>query len=103
MALVLLVKRATDVETFPVMFQSPLKIVARAKHVADPIQALSPLRGLPVALLIGPEGGFSAEERAPLLSKSYVTAISLGPRIMRADTAAVAALALVNATIGDWR
>ena len=74
-----------------------------AAAIADPVQALSPLRGLPVALLIGPEGGFDRQERALLLSKSYVTAISLGPRVMRADTAAVAGLALVNATIGDWR
>ena len=70
--------------------------------MADPIEALSRLRGEPVALLIGPEGGFDPQERALLLSKPYVTTISLGPRIMRADTAAVAALALVNATIGDW-
>ncbi len=74
-----------------------------AASIADPVLALTPLRGAPVALLIGPEGGFDPQERALLLSQSYVTAISLGPRIMRADTAAVAALALVNATIGDWR
>lgn len=55
-----------------------------------------------VAVLIGPEGGFSTSERAFLMSRPYVTAISLGPRIMRADTAAVAALALVNAVLGDW-
>lgn len=74
-----------------------------AAPIADPIEALLPLRGQPLALLIGPEGGFDSQERALLLSKPYVTAISLGPRIMRADTAAVAALALVNATLGDWR
>lgn len=54
------------------------------------------------ALLIGPEGGFSQDERKLLLSKDFVTAISLGPRILRADTAAVAALAAVQATSGDW-
>jgi 16S rRNA (uracil1498-N3)-methyltransferase len=54
-------------------------------------------------LLIGPEGGFDESERALLASKPYVTRISLGPRILRADTAAVAALALVNAVLGDWR
>ena len=70
--------------------------------VANPLAALSPLRGRSLALLIGPEGGFAPEERALLLSKPFVTAISLGPRIMRADTAAVAALALINAAAGDW-
>ena len=62
-------------------------------------------RGDPgVAVLIGPEGGF-ADERArhARSSKPFVVPISLGPRIMRADTAAVAALALVNAALGDWR
>jgi 16S rRNA (uracil1498-N3)-methyltransferase len=74
-----------------------------AADVQDPVAALLPLRGRPVAVLIGPEGGFDAEERNLLRAQSYTHAISLGPRIMRADTAAVAALALVNATIGDWR
>ena len=54
-------------------------------------------------MLIGPEGGFDPEERAALLAKPFVHPISLGPRVMRADTAAVAALALVNAALGDWR
>jgi 16S rRNA (uracil1498-N3)-methyltransferase len=57
----------------------------------------------PVAVLIGPEGGFDPAEREALLRLPSTLAISLGPRIMRADTAAVAALALVNAVIGDWR
>jgi 16S rRNA (uracil1498-N3)-methyltransferase len=69
--------------------------------VANPVAALSGLKPGPVAVLIGPEGGFAPEERELLLSKPYTTAISLGPRILRADTAAVAALALVNATVGD--
>ena len=56
----------------------------------------------PAAILVGPEGGFTVEERAMLSALPYVTAISLGPRIMRADTAAVAVLALVQAVIGDW-
>ena len=54
-------------------------------------------------MLIGPEGGFSADERARLRDLAFVTALPLGPRILRADTAAVAALALVQATCGDWR
>jgi 16S rRNA (uracil1498-N3)-methyltransferase len=54
-------------------------------------------------VLIGPEGGFSEAERALLLEQPFVVPISLGPRILRADTAGVAALALVQAIIGDWR
>jgi 16S rRNA (uracil1498-N3)-methyltransferase len=53
-------------------------------------------------VLIGPEGGFSASEQARIRAMPATRTISLGPRIMRADTAAVALLALVNATIGDW-
>jgi 16S rRNA (uracil1498-N3)-methyltransferase len=56
----------------------------------------------PAAVLVGPEGGFTPEERDLLKAQSYVTAISLGPRIMRADTVAIAALALVQSAIGDW-
>ena len=57
----------------------------------------------PLAVLIGPEGGFDGTERSLILQRSNVLRISLGPRILRADTAAVAALALVQATLGDWR
>ncbi len=57
----------------------------------------------PAAVLIGPEGGFSPEERARLLALSYAARVSLGPRILRADTAAVAALTLWQASVGDWR
>jgi 16S rRNA (uracil1498-N3)-methyltransferase len=71
--------------------------------VSDPALALGRLERGPVALLIGPEGGFSPEERDRLNTLPYVTPLSLGPRILRADTAAVAALALVQAFIGDWR
>jgi 16S rRNA (uracil1498-N3)-methyltransferase len=69
----------------------------------NPADALKDLPRGPSALLIGPEGGFSEKERADLMQRSYVTPLSLGPRILRADTAAVAALALVQAFIGDWR
>jgi 16S rRNA (uracil1498-N3)-methyltransferase len=58
---------------------------------------------LPLAVLIGPEGGFAEEERDALLKRPNVVRIALGPRILRADTAAVAALALVQAVLGDWR
>ncbi len=56
----------------------------------------------PWAILIGPEGGFAPEERTKLRALPFVTPISLGPRILRADTAAVAALTLWQATLGDW-
>lgn len=69
----------------------------------NPMRALSGIAERRHALLIGPEGGFSAEEQAILRGLPFVTAIPLGPRILRADTAAVAALALIQATIGDWR
>ncbi len=73
-----------------------------AAPVSDPIAALSALGSGPLAVLIGPEGGFAPEERDLLYAQPFATVISLGPRIMRADTAAVAAFALVNATLGDW-
>ena len=57
----------------------------------------------PLAILIGPEGGFSEDERVLLKDLDFVTPIPLGPRILRADTAAVAALAVVQATVGDWK
>jgi 16S rRNA (uracil1498-N3)-methyltransferase len=56
----------------------------------------------PLAVLIGPEGGFAEDERAALLKLPNVVRLSLGPRILRADTAAVAALTLVQAVLGDW-
>jgi 16S rRNA (uracil1498-N3)-methyltransferase len=74
-----------------------------AAETSGPLGALAGIEAGPLAVLIGPEGGFDPAERKMLREKPYTTAISLGPRIMRADTAAVAALALVNATLGDWR
>ena len=59
--------------------------------------------GVPLAVLIGPEGGFDEEERAFLRQRPRTSRIALGPRILRADTAAVAALAIVQAVAGDWR
>lgn len=70
---------------------------------ADPM--LDVLRGQtpgPAALLIGPEGGFTPEERAQLRALDFVRAVSLGPRILRAETAAIAALSLWQACCGDW-
>jgi len=86
-------------------------------EVKDPVAALAAARPqtkallpaeaarahFPLAVLIGPEGGFAEEERAALLKRPNVVRIALGPRILRADTAAVAALALVQAVLGDWR
>jgi 16S rRNA (uracil1498-N3)-methyltransferase len=73
-------------------------------EVADPLAALSgvPARS-PLAVLVGPEGGFAEDERAALLKLPNVVRIALGPRILRADTAAVAALTVVQAMVGDWR
>jgi 16S rRNA (uracil1498-N3)-methyltransferase len=70
---------------------------------SGPLSVLGALAEGPLAVLIGPEGGFAPEERAALRALPFVTAIALGPRILRADTAAVAALALVQAARGDWR
>ena len=76
-----------------------------AADIANPIEALR--QGLSAAdgidILIGPEGGFAEEERALLLRQPRTLRLSLGPRILRADTAGVAALALVQAALGDWR
>jgi 16S rRNA (uracil1498-N3)-methyltransferase len=74
-------------------------------EVQDPVAALAAAAraGLPLAVLIGPEGGFAEEEREALLKRPNLVRIALGPRILRADTAAVAALALVQAVLGDWR
>ena len=81
----------------------PLIFCDEASDERCPFTTLARLQPGPLALLIGPEGGFDESERALLSSKPFVTRISLGPRILRADTAAVAALALVNAVLGDWR
>ena len=70
---------------------------------ASPLETLTALRGQPIGVLIGPEGGFSDDERMKLRAQNFVIPVSLGPRILRADTAAVAALAVIQATIGDWR
>jgi 16S rRNA (uracil1498-N3)-methyltransferase len=74
-----------------------------AAEVADPVAALTGPPRPPLAVLIGPEGGFAEDERTSLLTLPNVVRLSLGPRILRADTAAVAALTLVQALIGDWR
>ncbi len=70
---------------------------------SSPVQALAALKGRRIGLLVGPEGGFADEEIALLRQQDFVVPVSLGPRILRADTAAVAALAVIQAIIGDWR
>jgi 16S rRNA (uracil1498-N3)-methyltransferase len=72
--------------------------------VTNPIVALDAVTpGSPLSVLVGPEGGFADEERSLLLKLPNVVRLALGPRILRADTAAVAALALVQAALGDWK
>ncbi|MGO4437710.1 16S rRNA (uracil(1498)-N(3))-methyltransferase [Rhizobium sp. RAF56] len=68
----------------------------------NPLPILQTIKERKLALLVGPEGGFSEAERQLLRSLDFVTAIPLGPRILRADTAAVAAMAIIQAAIGDW-
>ena len=69
---------------------------------STPLGALADVSRGPVGVLVGPEGGFDERERERLLALPFVTALPLGPRILRADTAVVAAMALVQATMGDW-
>jgi 16S rRNA (uracil1498-N3)-methyltransferase len=75
-----------------------------AAEVANPLQALQSALAAAhgIDVLIGPEGGFAEEERAILLRQPKTLRLSLGPRVLRADTAGVAALALVQTVLGDW-
>ncbi len=67
------------------------------------LEALREADPRPWAVLIGPEGGFAPEERAAIRALPFAVAVTLGPRILRADTAAIAALTLWQAALGDWR
>lgn len=75
-----------------------------AAEIADPLAALkeADAGSAGIDVLIGPEGGFAEEERENLLRQPHTLRLCLGPRILRADTAGVAALALVQAALGDW-
>ena len=79
------------------------RILWADEAAAGPAESLSDLPPGPWAVLIGPEGGFSPAERDRLRALPFVRRISLGPRILRADTAAVAALTLWQAAAGDWK
>ena len=88
--------------------KDPLKALADARQSPSAMLPLTMANAgtegrQPIALLIGPEGGFSEEERAIVLKLTNMVRLSLGPRILRADTAAVAALALIQTRFGDWR
>lgn len=77
-------------------------LVAAERRGAVPIGSLAPGLNLPCGLLVGPEGGFEAAELDDATRRSFVTAVALGPRILRAETAAVAGLAVLQALVGDW-
>jgi 16S rRNA (uracil1498-N3)-methyltransferase len=77
--------------------------LARRGHRGGTARDGTPPTEVPLAVLIGPEGGFDEAERVLLRQRPHTSRISLGPRILRADTAAVAALAIVQAAAGDWR
>jgi 16S rRNA (uracil1498-N3)-methyltransferase len=76
--------------------------LAAAKDAPQAAAQGAPRDGAELAVVIGPEGGFAEDERAALLRRPHTSRIALGPRILRADTAAVAALAIVQAAAGDW-
>ncbi len=80
------------------------KIIFCMERAAAPniARALQDGQGKPLAVLVGPEGGFSPEEMAYLQEQDFVIPVSLGPRILRAETALVAALSCVQAIRGDW-
>ena len=79
-----------------------LILCAEAGPVQPIAQALQSLANTPLALLTGPEGGFACQELEMLLALPFVVPVGLGPRILKADTAALAALACVQALAGDW-
>ncbi|HVY02897.1 MAG TPA: RsmE family RNA methyltransferase, partial [Caulobacterales bacterium] len=81
----------------------PLIYADEQGEAAPILEALAPVPGDRLAILIGPEGGFDPDERRMLRAHAFVIPVSLGPRILRAETAAVATLALVQAAWGDWR
>lgn len=83
-------------------FPADRKLLWCDEAMAGQAPALSGPRGAAWAILIGPEGGFSADEQTRLRALPQVVPLALGPRILRADTAAVAALTLWQTALGDW-
>lgn len=98
------VPEVADLLPLPQLLDSlgPRRVLWADEAAAGPATALSGLPRGSWAILIGPEGGFSQPERDTLRARDGVVRVSLGPRILRADTAAVAALALWQAALGDW-
>jgi 16S rRNA (uracil1498-N3)-methyltransferase len=80
-----------------------LRFADEARDAPPAQAALTGAAPGPWAVLVGPEGGFAAEEAGRLRALPFVLPVTLGPRILRADTAAVAALTLWQAMLGDWR
>ncbi|MBO6718174.1 MAG: 16S rRNA (uracil(1498)-N(3))-methyltransferase [Rhizobiaceae bacterium] len=99
------VRAAAKFDTFLAGWQHDRRLIFcdESAETDNPVPALKAVGERKLGLLVGPEGGFSDSERAQLRTLPFVTAIPLGPRILRADTAAVAALAVIQTTIGDWR
>lgn len=95
-----LVKLAELLEAWPPSM--PLVFCDENASGGDNFERLAPLRGKAFGLLVGPEGGLSPAERETLLASPFVVPVSLGPRILRADTAAVAGLAIAQMVAGDW-
>jgi 16S rRNA (uracil1498-N3)-methyltransferase len=75
----------------------------QAPPIAEIIGGLRDRLASGAAVLIGPEGGFTETELDGLANLPFVSPVSLGPRVLRADTAALAALAVFQALAGDWR
>ena len=86
--------------------RDPRRLLVFCDEGAEPANAVAALQAEAappgIDVLVGPEGGFAEEERTLLLRQPATLGLSLGPRILRADTAAVAALALIQAILGDW-
>lgn len=98
---------AVDLEEFLAGFPADRLLVFCDEDAETADDPIGTLRTAPdhagVSVLVGPEGGFEEAERAAILRLPKVVRLSLGPRVLRADTAAVAALALFQAAAGDWR
>jgi 16S rRNA (uracil1498-N3)-methyltransferase len=77
-------------------------VVAAERSAAPPLRVAAAGLAPPLALLVGPEGGFERAELDDVLRRPFVLPAALGPRILRAETAAVAGLAALQALAGDW-